>query len=383
MKKILILFLFLTLLPVSRANAVTTELIKGESFSAVYYKSVDGKRYVFPNQRVYNSWYADFSSVKIISDAELANIPIGGSVSYKPNSRLVKITTDPKVYWVSKNGVLRWVTSENLAKEMFGENWGALVDDLPDAFFAPPNYTLGEALIENNRPFIEENWTIDDNKQYQQQEQNPNQEQEQGNNQQETNVEQQTDPINLTAYLDTNTPTFKWSVGNNDITYGFMLIKSANKDVVYPGDAHVKLDSSITQYDWIGMSGATDSYYRLCILNEENFCAIYSDEESLSIGTTNKIPQIILSGKVENNIIKLIWKREWLNAKNGFYLMRGENENPEFASSIKFGLDKEQESYNWQGLDKGTYHFRVCNYTGTTQNGCEYYSNDLKLTITN
>ena len=54
MKKITILILFLLLLPIIPANAISGELIKGESFSAVYYKAIDGKRYVFPNQRIYD-----------------------------------------------------------------------------------------------------------------------------------------------------------------------------------------------------------------------------------------------------------------------------------------------------------------------------------------
>src|SRR4030042_1358452 len=142
----LILALGLILWPLGavKATAVSSgELIKGQSFSAVYYKAVDGKRYVFPNQKIYNSWYTDFSGVTQISDTELAAISMGGNVFYKPNSRLVKITTDPKVYWVDEFGVLRHVAPEAVAQTLFGSDWINQVDDLPDAFFA--GYTIGEA----------------------------------------------------------------------------------------------------------------------------------------------------------------------------------------------------------------------------------------------
>src|SRR5690606_3594001 len=42
------------------------------------------------------------------------------------------------------NGVLRHVTSEAIAIELFGGNWNKRVDDIPDAFFF--NYTVGAPL---------------------------------------------------------------------------------------------------------------------------------------------------------------------------------------------------------------------------------------------
>ena len=65
---------------------------------AVYYLGADGKRYVFPNQPTYNTWYPDFSGVQIVSSTEMSSYPIGGNVTYRPGVKLVKINTDPKVY---------------------------------------------------------------------------------------------------------------------------------------------------------------------------------------------------------------------------------------------------------------------------------------------
>lgn len=117
-------------------------LIKA-SGAAVYYV-FDGKRYVFPNNKVYSSWYQDFSQVQTVEDSELARYLISGNVTYRPGARLVKIISDPKVYAVDAGGTLRWIASESAAKALYGTDWNKKVDDIPDAFFL--NYRQGEAV---------------------------------------------------------------------------------------------------------------------------------------------------------------------------------------------------------------------------------------------
>ncbi|MFA5129302.1 MAG: hypothetical protein WC477_00090 [Patescibacteria group bacterium] len=120
------------------------DLIKA-SGPAVYYYGSDGKRYVFPNEKTYFSWYGDFSSVKTITDAELAAVMIGGNVVIRPGTKLVKITTDPKTYAVSDAcGMLHWITSEAIAKSLYGDAWATRVVDVPDAFFT--DYQVGSAV---------------------------------------------------------------------------------------------------------------------------------------------------------------------------------------------------------------------------------------------
>lgn len=127
----------------SAATIAAGDLIKA-SGPAVYYYAADSKRYVFPNETTFKSWYADFSSVKTISDAELAAIMIGGNVTLRSGTKLVKITTDPKVYAVAPGGVLRWVESEAIATALYGASWARRVVDVPDAFFV--NYTVGSSV---------------------------------------------------------------------------------------------------------------------------------------------------------------------------------------------------------------------------------------------
>ncbi|MEA3272885.1 MAG: hypothetical protein U9P90_04445 [Patescibacteria group bacterium] len=140
MKKTLFSLLMLSLfaLPLCPLGAEITltrnTLIKG-SFSSVYYYGGDEKRYVFPNEKTYFTWYNDFSKVITISDNQLGDIPIGGNITYKPGVKMIKITSSPKVYAVSKGGKLKWIQTEEVARNLYGENWNELIDDVSDAFF--------------------------------------------------------------------------------------------------------------------------------------------------------------------------------------------------------------------------------------------------------
>ncbi|MBP6944519.1 hypothetical protein KBD61_01480 [Patescibacteria group bacterium] len=128
----------------SAATIVAGDLVKSPTASDVYYYAADGKRYVFPNEKTYKSWYADFSTVKTITGAELAALPLGANVTIRPGTKLVKITTDPKVYAVAPNGTLRWIETEAIAIALYGSNWAQRVVDVPDGYFV--NYTVGASV---------------------------------------------------------------------------------------------------------------------------------------------------------------------------------------------------------------------------------------------
>ena len=135
--------------PTVKAAASAGDLIKMEGNASVYY--FDGaKRFVFPNQTTYMSWYNDFSGVITIPASELQSYPLGGNVVMRPGTKLVKITTDPSVYAVEPNGVLRKIQSEAQAASLYGTTWAQRVVDVPDAFFV--NYTIGTALASGSVP---------------------------------------------------------------------------------------------------------------------------------------------------------------------------------------------------------------------------------------
>ncbi len=125
------------------AQCVSGSLIKA-STPAVYFCGKDGKRYVFVNEGAFYSWFKDFSTVITLTDAALAQIPLGGNITYKPGSRMVKINTDPKVYAVARGGLLRWVTTEAVAVKLYGADWNRKIDDVPDSFFF--SYRIGDPI---------------------------------------------------------------------------------------------------------------------------------------------------------------------------------------------------------------------------------------------
>jgi hypothetical protein len=136
--------LFSSSLPLGALHAAPNgSLVKSASSSAVYYL-LDGKRYAFPNDKVFLTWYTDFSSVLTISSTELASYQLAGNVTYRPGVKLVKIQTNPNVYAVSRYGVLRWVATEAVATALYGSDWNTKIDDIADTFFT--NYEMGGDL---------------------------------------------------------------------------------------------------------------------------------------------------------------------------------------------------------------------------------------------
>lgn len=142
------------------------KIVKRAGETTLYYIGIDGNRYIFPNEKTYKSWFVDFSDVEEVSDEELSEYPLVGNIRYRPGVLLIKIQTDPKVYAVSKNGVLRWIRNERLAKKLYGDFWSQLVEDVSAAFFT--NYSVGEDINEDGDfdpdQEIVESETIDKNR---------------------------------------------------------------------------------------------------------------------------------------------------------------------------------------------------------------------------
>lgn len=126
------------------APALNGRLIKLAASSAVYYLGNDGRRYVFPNEPTYRSWFPEPPAVRVVSQAEMSSYPLGGNVTYRPGVRMLKIQTDPKIYAVSRNGLLRHVTSEAVAEQLYGPEWNTMIDDISEAFFI--NYRVGPPI---------------------------------------------------------------------------------------------------------------------------------------------------------------------------------------------------------------------------------------------
>jgi len=122
----------------------SNDLIKLADSDAVYVIGDDGKRHPFPNEVTFYSWGYSFENVTVVDTATMSSYLIGGSVTVKPGSYLVKIQSVPKVYAVAPNHTLRWIDSEETAVEVFGAGWANEVIDVSDAFW--PDYTAGELI---------------------------------------------------------------------------------------------------------------------------------------------------------------------------------------------------------------------------------------------
>lgn len=119
--------------------------LKAKGFDTLYYCGRDGKRYVFPNEKTHRTWYGDsFAGVVEWELADIAKIPLGGNVTYRPGVRMVKIQSANEVFAVAADGTLRYVASEAVAERLYGKNWNTMIDDIPDAFFT--NYTIGTPI---------------------------------------------------------------------------------------------------------------------------------------------------------------------------------------------------------------------------------------------
>lgn len=116
---------------------------------AVYYVGAQGKRHAFPNSKVYFTWYADFSSVEVVTADELSSHPLGKNVTYRPGVRLVKFQTLAKTYAVARGGTLRWITSEDVARSLYGADWNRKVDDISDAFYL--NYSFSTDIVSTDQ----------------------------------------------------------------------------------------------------------------------------------------------------------------------------------------------------------------------------------------
>lgn len=145
-----VLSMSIVVAPQAKAAASTGDLIKISGLSSVYYLGAGGKRYVFPNEATYFSWYKDFSGVVTIPASEMEGYPLAANVVVRPGTKLIKSPSINTVYAVGPNGVLSSVVSEANAISLYGANWNKKVIDVIDSFFV--NYTIGAPLALGKYP---------------------------------------------------------------------------------------------------------------------------------------------------------------------------------------------------------------------------------------
>lgn len=131
---------------------VPGEYIKSPSYSTVYYIPEEGERWVFMDANTYFTWSDSFGDIIEVTDATLPTLTLTGIMLPKPGVVLMKITSDPSVYAIEENPddesrpLRRKISSEEVAIEMYGEDWADYVIDVDPTFIG--RFERGDAIEE-------------------------------------------------------------------------------------------------------------------------------------------------------------------------------------------------------------------------------------------
>lgn len=144
----------------SAAEAVTTsapvcpdlsagDRFKVKGFATIYLVNAKGERLFFPTADVYKTWYENYNGVVEIDTSCVDTYPAPSAlpfmVTYRPGTRLVTTQLTSAVYAVLPGGRLEKLGSENVAKELYGADWGSRVFDVHDVYFV--NYKVSDSMI--------------------------------------------------------------------------------------------------------------------------------------------------------------------------------------------------------------------------------------------
>ena len=112
---------------------------KSEDTNAVYYVGPDARKHLFVSENLFFTWYCSFDGLKSLAKDDLNSIEHGAPVTYRPGMRMIKLTSDDKVYAIEKGHTLRWITTEDLAVALYGTDWNTKIDDVENF----DGYTMG------------------------------------------------------------------------------------------------------------------------------------------------------------------------------------------------------------------------------------------------
>lgn len=133
-------------------NVFAGDIIRGESFTTLYAVSENGTRRPFFNESIFFTHYDTFNEVKVVPDIDLQSLELDVPVLPKAETVLVKISSNPKVFWSVPNPndairpLLRWITTEEIAIEMFGDDWADFVLDIDPTMWQ--HFDFGDDIIE-------------------------------------------------------------------------------------------------------------------------------------------------------------------------------------------------------------------------------------------
>ncbi|MEI6529767.1 MAG: right-handed parallel beta-helix repeat-containing protein [Candidatus Falkowbacteria bacterium] len=125
------------------AAAKAGDLIKAAGTSAVYYLDSSNKKHLFVNDKVFYTWYSDYSQVVTISATEFNKYAVGPHVAIRPGTKLLK-GSKSTVYAVERKGTLRPIVSASEASRLYGADWASRVLVADYNFFR--DYKIGTSI---------------------------------------------------------------------------------------------------------------------------------------------------------------------------------------------------------------------------------------------
>ncbi len=114
--------------------------IKADSSERIYLVREE-IRYWLYNEAMINVHITDETVIEEIDGVDMKGMEEGRDM-YLPIGTLAKRVIGDKIYDVVGDGELEWLRSPSIVYERYGNNWGLLVQIIPDKYFE--NYTIIE-----------------------------------------------------------------------------------------------------------------------------------------------------------------------------------------------------------------------------------------------
>jgi len=112
------------------------DFITSPSFSTVYYVTEDYGRRAFISSAVFFTYADSYDEVTDVTDATLTELGLTANMLPNPGVVLVKVQSDAKTYAVDDDSNLRWITSEEVAIDLYGDSWADYIIDVEATFFS-------------------------------------------------------------------------------------------------------------------------------------------------------------------------------------------------------------------------------------------------------
>jgi len=138
--------------------------IRGLTLPTVYYIDSELKRHPIFNEQMYFTYEDSWDAVQFVEDSSLAAFPMATSVLPKAGVVLVKIMSVNNVYAVTLVDdvtVLRHITSEALAADIYGSGWSDYVIDVEPTFWS--KFSFGAEIktaISVDRSLLKKRWEL-------------------------------------------------------------------------------------------------------------------------------------------------------------------------------------------------------------------------------